>query len=69
MGNVGGVSRTMAQVHALLLVLSAPMTAEDIMEALQVSRGNVNMNVRDLIDWVIVRKEEQKEFFEAGKDI
>ena len=63
----------MAQVHALLLVSTKPMSAEDIMETLQISRGNVNMNVRALIDWGIVQKEfvvgERKEFFIAIKDI
>ena len=68
-----GVNKTMAQVHALLLVSTKPLSAEDIMETLQISRGNVNMNVRALIDWGIVNKEfiigERKEFFSAGKDI
>ncbi|MCL4128694.1 UNVERIFIED_CONTAM: hypothetical protein GTU68_037921 [Idotea baltica] len=63
----------MAQVHALLLVSTKPLSAEDIMETLQISRGNVNMNVRALIDWGIVSKEfivgERKEFFVADKDI
>ena len=68
-----GINKTMAQVHALLLVSTKPMSAEDIMETLQISRGNVNMNVRALIDWGIVQKEfvvgERKEFFVADKDI
>lgn len=68
-----GINKTMAQVHALLLVSSNPLSAEDIMETLQISRGNVNMNVRALIDWGIVSKEfvvgERKEFFAANKDI
>jgi DNA-binding transcriptional regulator GbsR (MarR family) len=68
-----GINKTMAQVHALLLVSTQPLSAEDIMEALKISRGNVNMNVRALIDWGIVRKEfvvgERKEFFVADKDI
>ncbi len=68
-----GINKTMAQVHALLLVATEPLSAEAIMEALQISRGNVNMNVRALIDWGIVRKEfvvgERKEFFVADKDI
>ena len=68
-----GINKTMAQVHALLLVSTKPLSAEDIMETLQISRGNVNMNVRALIDWGIVRKEfvvgERKEFFVADKDI
>lgn len=68
-----GINKTMAQVHALLLVSTKPLSAEDIMEALQISRGNVNMNVRALIGWGIVQKEfvvgERKEFFVANKDI
>lgn len=68
-----GINKTMAQVHALLLVTTKPMSADEIMDALKISRGNVNMNVRALIDWGIVRKEfiagERKEFFVADKDI
>ena len=68
-----GINKTMAQVHALLLVSTNPLSAEDIMETLQISRGNVNMNVRALIDWGIVSKEfvvgERKEFFVADKDV
>lgn len=68
-----GINKTMAQVHALLLVSTQPLSAEDIMESLKISRGNVNMNVRALIDWGIVSKEfvvgERKEFFVADKDV
>jgi len=68
-----GINKTMAQVHALLLVSTEPLSAEDIMSELQISRGNVNMNVRALIDWGIVQKEnivgERKEFFTAEKDV
>ncbi|MDO6811402.1 GbsR/MarR family transcriptional regulator [Tenacibaculum soleae] len=68
-----GINKTMAQVHALLLVSNKPMSADAIMETLKISRGNVNMNVRALIDWGIVSKEfvigERKEFFVADKDI
>ena len=68
-----GINKTMAQVHALLLVAVEPLSADAIMETLKISRGNVNMNVRALIDWGIVKKEfvpgERKEFFVADKDI
>jgi len=73
LGSAWGVSRTMAQVHALLLVTPGALSTEDIMEQLQISRGNANMNVRALIDWGLVRKElrpgERREFFSAEKDI
>lgn len=68
-----GINKTMAQVHALLLISTKPLSTEDIMEELKISRGNVNMNVRALIDWGIVQKEyiagERKEFFVAEKDV
>lgn len=73
LGSQWGINRTMAQIHALLLVSAKPLTTEDIMDELSVSRGNTNMNVRELIDWGLVEKVivpgERKEFFNAEKDI
>lgn len=73
LGSNWGINRTMAQVHALLLVSPEAMSAEAIMEELNISRGNANMNIRTLIDWGLVQKElragERKEFFVAEKDI
>jgi DNA-binding transcriptional regulator GbsR (MarR family) len=73
LGSKWGVSRTMAQIHALMLVSPEPLGAEDIMEQLNISRGNANMNLRALMDWGLVIKElklgERKEFFVADKDI
>lgn len=73
LGTQWGINRTMAQIHALLLVSAGELSADDIMDQLQISRGNVNMNVRELIDWGLVEKilkpGERKEFFTAEKDI
>lgn len=68
-----GINKAMAQIQALLLVSPQGLSTEDIMEELQVSRGNVNMNIRALMDWGVVRKElrigERKEYFVAIKDV
>lgn len=68
-----GINRTMAQIHALLLLSPKAMNADEIMENLQISRGNVNMNLRDLMDWGLIFKQlipgERKEYFLAEKDI
>ncbi|MBG9375506.1 transcriptional regulator [Panacibacter sp. DH6] len=68
-----GINRTMAQVHSLLLVASKPLSTDDIMEELSISRGNANMNIRDLIQWGLVEKVivpgDRKEYFSAEKDI
>jgi DNA-binding transcriptional regulator GbsR (MarR family) len=72
-GTHWGINRTMAQIHALLLISPKPITQDEIMEQLNISRGNVNMNTRDLIDWGLVDRVlvpgERKEFFSAEKDI
>ncbi|NJL76418.1 MAG: transcriptional regulator [Saprospiraceae bacterium] len=73
LGSSWGITRTMAQIHALLLIAPAPLCAEDIMDELQISRGNANMNIRMLIDWGLVHKKlksgERKEYFMAEKDM
>jgi DNA-binding transcriptional regulator GbsR (MarR family) len=73
LGSEWGINRSMAQVHALLLIAPEPLTTDDIMKELQISRGNANMNLRDLINWNLVRKEllpgDRKEYFAAEKDI
>jgi DNA-binding transcriptional regulator GbsR (MarR family) len=72
-GTHWGINKTMAQIHALLMVSPDPLTQDDVMEQLTISRGNVNMNIRDLIDWGLVDRiiipGERKEFFSAEKDI
>ena len=56
LGSQWGINRTMAQIHALLLVSHEALSTEDIMETLQISRGNANMNIRELINWQLVQK-------------
>ena len=72
-GTHWGINRTMAQIHALLLISPDPVTQDDIMEELNISRGNTNMNIRELINWGLVERVilpgERKEFFTAEKDI
>ena len=73
LGSEWGINRTMAQVHALLLISSEALTTEEIMEQLSISRGNANMTLRDLIGWGLIEKQhkagERKEYFFADKDV
>lgn len=75
-GNFGtqwGINRSMAQVHALLLSSSTPLHTEEVMEALSISRGNANMNLRELLNWNLIYKEtvpgDRREYFRAEKDM
>ncbi|WP_116124302.1 GbsR/MarR family transcriptional regulator [Lewinella sp. IMCC34183] len=73
LGSSWGVTRTMAQIHALLLVANEPLSTDDIMDQLQISRGNVNTTTRMLLDWGLAHKKlipgERKEFFIGEKDM
>jgi DNA-binding transcriptional regulator GbsR (MarR family) len=72
-GTQWGINRTMAQIHALLMTAPEPMHTDEIMARLEISRGNANTNLRELVGWglvhSIVRKGERKEYFEAEKDV
>ena len=73
LGTLWGINKAMAQIQALLFISTRELTTEEIMAELQISRGNTSMNVRQLIDWGIVKKElkagERKEYFSTEKDV
>jgi len=73
LGSNWGINKTMAQIHALFLISEEPLSTEDVMHSLQISRGNTNMNIRTLLDWGLLYKEfkvgERREFFTGEKDI
>lgn len=73
LGSLWGINKAMAQIQALLFISIQPLSMEDIMEELQISRGNTSMNLRQLMDWGIVTKElipgERKEYFTTEKDV
>jgi DNA-binding transcriptional regulator GbsR (MarR family) len=68
-----GINRTMAQIHALLYASEQPLDTDEIMDRLDISRGNANMNLRSLVDWNLVRKITQpgsrKDHYVAEKDL
>lgn len=73
LGTEWGINKSVAQIHALLLASSNPLSTDDIMQALKISRGNANMSVRQLQDLGIIYKKviagDRKEYFVAEKDI
>lgn len=72
-GSQWGINRTMAQVHALLMVSPDALSTDEVMDQLSISRGNAHTNLKELVNWglvrILVRKGERKEFFEAEKDV
>ncbi len=68
-----GVSRSVAQIHALLFLAPAPLTADEIAETLNVARSNVSVSIKELQAWDLVSVTHQlgdrRDYFQARKDI
>src|SRR5204863_5893012 len=56
MGATWGINRTMAEIHALAYIVGLPLCTDDVMERLNISRGNASMSLRALCDWGIIRR-------------
>ncbi len=73
LGTQWGINRTMAQIHALLITAPDPLSTDEVMEDLQISRGNAHTNLKELVAWglirTVLRKGERREYFEAEKDV
>lgn len=73
MASAWGINKTMAQIHALLYAEAEPLDTDTIMDRLDISRGNANMNLRNLVQWQLVHKVHfkgrRKDFYTAEKDV
>jgi DNA-binding transcriptional regulator GbsR (MarR family) len=73
MGARWGTNRTVAQIHALLLVAPRPLPAEEIADTLSVARSNVSTSLRELLAWGVVRTVhvlgDRRDYFEAIPDV
>lgn len=84
MGTRWGVQRSMAEVHALLFIVGEPLSAEEIMERLSISRGSVSTTLKQLVEWGLVQrvntklragskadaaKGDRREFHQAEQDV
>lgn len=73
MASAWGINKTMAQIHALLYAETEPLDTDAIMNQLDISRGNANMNLRNLLQWQLVHKVHfkgnRKDYYTAEKDV
>lgn len=73
MGQTWGINRTQAEIHAFLYITGQPQCTDDVMERLNISRGNASMSLRALCDWGIIRRlhkrGERREYFESLGDV
>jgi DNA-binding transcriptional regulator GbsR (MarR family) len=73
MGGRWGISRMVAQIHALLFFSARPLPADEIVEALGVARSHVSNSLKELQTWGVVRVAhmigDRREHFESIKDV
>ena len=73
MATAWGINRTMAQIHALLYAEGKAMNTDQIMKRLSISRGNANMNLRELLQWNLIYKEvipgDRKDYYIAETEV
>src|SRR5689334_23778637 len=73
MGDEWGVNRSVSQIHGLLYLAEAPMTAEDIADTLGMARSNVSNSLKELLAWNLIRRVpilgDRRDHYEAETDI
>ncbi|NJS35579.1 MAG: GbsR/MarR family transcriptional regulator [Brachymonas sp.] len=73
MGSRWGINRTVGQIYALLFVSERPLNADEIAEALDFSRSNVSMGLKELDSWRLTKLQhlpgDRREYFSAPDDV
>jgi DNA-binding transcriptional regulator GbsR (MarR family) len=67
-----GLPRSTGQIYGLLYLSSRPLSLDDIVEMLSISKGSASTGVRHLASWCAIRQVwvpgERRDFFEALDD-
>jgi DNA-binding transcriptional regulator GbsR (MarR family) len=73
MGSRWGINRTVGQIYALIYVSAKPLNADEIAEALNFSRSNVSMGLKELQSWNLVKlihlPNDRREYFQSPQDV
>ena len=73
MGTRWGINRTVAQIHALLMISDRPLRADELAETLGIARSNASTSLHELQNWGIVRlvhvAGDRRDHFESMQDV
>src|SRR5918999_2177305 len=68
----GVLSQLQGRIFAVLFLEDHPLSLDDIAEALQLSKSNISINIRGLVEWHLVRRvsvaNTRKDHYEAASD-
>lgn len=73
MGSRWGINRSVGQIYALLYATREPLCADDMVEALKMSRSNVAMGLKELQGWGLVllrhKPGDRRDYFTTPDDV
>ncbi|MBB1488879.1 GbsR/MarR family transcriptional regulator [Oceanospirillum sediminis] len=73
MGSRWGFNRTVGQMYGLLIISQEPLSAVEIGETLNISRGNISMGIKELQSWRLVqvshKPKDRKEYYSPAGSI
>lgn len=73
MGSRWGFNRTVGQMYGLIVLSDKPLSANDLTDALGISRGNVSMGLKELQAWRLLKLHhipgDRKEYFSPAGSI
>ena len=68
----GVLSQLQGRIFAVLFLQDHPLSLDDIAEALQLSKSNISINIRGLVEWHLVRRvsvpNSRRDHYEAASD-
>src|SRR3989339_565607 len=67
-----GLNRSVGQIYGLLYMSDKPLSLDDLVSKLKMSKGSVSLNIRELERWEAVKKiwvsGSRKDFYEVNPD-
>ncbi len=73
MGVLWGINRSMARIHAYIMLSEEPVDLETVSEELNISRGNASMSLKELRNWGVIHRVhisgDRRDFYVAEPDI
>lgn len=72
LGVLWGINRSMARVHALLIISEEPVDLDTVAGELEISRGNASMSLKELRNWGVIKRRnisgDRRDFYMAEPD-
>lgn len=56
MGVLWGINRSMARIHAYILLSDKPIDLDTVANELKISRGNASMSLKELRSWGVIKR-------------